>query len=441
MALTRPRRRQLPFDRHLRRPALVIGAAALVAASTHLLPARAQAPGSFPPVSIALNPLVPVGQSLGGLALGPQTLSVVVSNTSNASLVNQQTVVRLPLPPSFIASVSDGVTNVGVIDNRSGYWYHTVALIPPSGQVTFTVSWQALCPGQWPIAARMGDRLSSIKAAWIGTPNPQCSPDEISSPQPSSYYSLPWPPTLAAGTATTATIATAVTTATGTPNPSGALPPTTATVVLPGGATAVIVGGNVSATLPGGSVATTTVSNGAGPSVTGPPASLLSIGGTTTAVVRPVLPSPATTTTASRATNAIGAPSTTPSPSGTAAPSAAVVTASPSPSAATTAPAGVPSSPGSPGLVSIGAATTTQPSASVPIATTGAGNGGGTATTRKPNVTTTTKSRTATTGEVLCRTVGGVRYCAAKSSVYKEGQKKATEVAPKKAARTTKKKR
>ena len=54
-------------------------------------------------------------------------------------------------------------------------------------------------------------------------------------------------------------------------------------------------------------------------------------------------------------------------------------------------------------------------------------------TTTKPASTTTiAKSTTTKPGTViLCKTVGGKRYCAPKSSAYKEGQKKSVEVKPK----------
>ena len=64
-----------------------------------------------------------------------------------------------------------------------------------------------------------------------------------------------------------------------------------------------------------------------------------------------------------------------------------------------------------------------------------------TTTTKAPTTTTIPKSTTTKPGTViLCKTVGGKRYCAPKSSAYKEGQKKAIEIKPKATKKTTKKK-
>lgn len=55
-----------------------------------------------------------------------------------------------------------------------------------------------------------------------------------------------------------------------------------------------------------------------------------------------------------------------------------------------------------------------------------------TTTTKPASTTTIAKSTTTKAGTViLCKTVGGKRYCAPKSSAYKEGQKKSVEVKPK----------
>ena len=65
-----------------------------------------------------------------------------------------------------------------------------------------------------------------------------------------------------------------------------------------------------------------------------------------------------------------------------------------------------------------------------------------------PANSSTTRSKTTkvstgrtTTTVLFCKTVGGKRYCAPKSSAYKPGQKKATEVAPKTTKPTIKKKK
>jgi hypothetical protein len=61
-------------------------------------------------------------------------------------------------------------------------------------------------------------------------------------------------------------------------------------------------------------------------------------------------------------------------------------------------------------------------------------------TTRPAPTTTIPRSTTTKPGTVIfCKTVGGRRYCAPKSSVYKEGQEKTVELKPGQKAPTTKK--
>ena len=300
--------------------AVLVGAVLAVVAA-QALPAVGQAPV---PVSVSIAPEVPAGFSTQNLPTqATQRVIVTVVNSGTAAVVNVQIVVRLGNKPDSIIGVSDGLANVGVLDLTSGAWYHTIASIAAGATATFTLSWVKICPGRWPLAVRVADKLASISAQWVGPADPRCGPDELASPQPPSFYQLAWPPTAPVATTTTALAPGAT---------------TTALITVPG-----------ATTIPG--VSTTTI---------------LGAGSTTTA---------ATTSTTKL---------------GVTQPSLIQLTLSTS---STTAP---------------------KPSTTVPKST-----------TTKPGTV------------ILCKTVGGHRYCAPKSSTYKEGQKKSVEVKPK----TTKKKK
>ena len=298
----------------------VLAAGVLAVAAAQSLPAVGQAPV---PVSVSIAPEVPAGFSTQNLPTQvTQRVIVTVVNSGTAPVVNEQLVVRLGNKPDSIIGVSDGLANVGVLDLTSGAWYHTIPSIAAGATATFTLSWVKICPGRWPLAVRVADKLASISAQWVGPSDPRCGPDELASPQPPSFYQLAWPPTAPIATTTTALAPGAT---------------TTALIIAPG-----------ATTIPG--VSTTTIL-GAG-----------------------------STTTATTSTTKLGVTQ----------PSLIQLTLSTS---STTAP---------------------KPSTTVPKST-----------TTKPGTV------------ILCKTVGGKRYCAPKSSAYKEGQKKSVEVKPK----TTKKKK
>ena len=134
---------------------------------------------------------------------------------------------------------------------------------------------------------------------------------------------------------------------------------------------------------------------------------------------------------------ALGATSTTLPPGATLAPGATLV-----PGATTTVVITVPGLTTVPSATTIPSATTTTIAGAV---TTKAGGvtqpsliqltlSTAATTTTKPAGTTTIVRKPTTTKPgtvILCKTVGGKRYCAPKSSAYKEGQKKSVEVKPK----------
>jgi hypothetical protein len=256
-------------------------------------------------------------RTTGGLLTG-----VSVVNTGTEPLSNVQLVVRVPAAPSQIqivnesaAPLGDPTVRAGVIDERTGLWYHTIVSIPAGASAHFTVNWFNPCVGRWPFAARAGDRRTFVSYQFSGGTLSSCGLDDVAQPTPAAWFELPWPPSVVTTTSTTtSTLAGATTTA-----------PT--------------------ATIPGGAIPT------AAPSV----------------------------------------------PGSSIAPGSTSIFATPSTSA--------------PSTVARSSTTKARP------------------TTAKP--TTTKKS----TVEIVCKTVGGRRYCGPKSSALKPGQAKPRSVAP-----TTKKK-
>lgn len=247
-----------------------------------------------------MNAVVQNGSTASALPIGGQILQVVVTNSGSTPIANQQIVVRVPLSPAVITQVTEQNLPVGVIDARSGFWYHTIAQLNVGASLTYVVTWYTPCPGRWGLAARVGDRRTQVSVQLVGTAQTNCSPDEFAQPATASYGELPWPPS-------------ALTTTTST---------TTSPATTP-----------VSPTLPGSVTSTTTLG----------------------AVVPPVV----TTTT-----------------------------------------------------------------------------------TRPPTpVTTTTVNKSTKSTVIVCKTVGGRRYCGAQSSVYKPGQKKAVESKPKTTKKTVKKRK
>lgn len=139
---------------------------------------------------------VPAGTTQLNLpTFSPGRLIVQVANTGTTAVVNQPMVMRIAHQPDVILTVSDGTGNVGIVDQASGAWYHTVALIPAGAQATYVLTFVKYCPGRWSIAVRIGDRLASSVAQWTGPADPRCGADELVNPPSPSFYQLPWPPT------------------------------------------------------------------------------------------------------------------------------------------------------------------------------------------------------------------------------------------------------
>ena len=216
-----------------------------VAASLAMVagPMRSQAQ-SAAALSVTITPEVPSGMSLSNLPTGTgQRVFIQVTNPAGAvALTNQQFVVRFAAKPDVISSVNDGVGSIGLVDQVTGAWYHTIAQLPAGATVTYSVSAFKFCPGRWPIAARVGDKLSVVYASWIGQPDARCGPDETVSPAPASFYALAWP------------------------SPSGGFPivPPASPTSTPSSTTVAPVG--VSTTVPG-AVAPTTVAGAPRPSL------------------------------------------------------------------------------------------------------------------------------------------------------------------------------
>lgn len=195
-------------------------------------------------LSIVITPEVPAGATISALPTNTgQRIVIQITNTGTTALTNQQFVVRLAQKPDLIGAVNDGVGNVGLVDAASGAWYHTIAQLPQGATLTYSVSAFKFCPGRWPIAVRVGDKLGVVLATWTGQADARCLPDETVIPAPASYYALAWPPapTIVPPASTTTTIvpggvASATTTTVPTvptaPTFSG---PTTSTVVTLGG--------------------------------------------------------------------------------------------------------------------------------------------------------------------------------------------------------------
>ena len=241
-------------------------AACAVAVLVGVVPSR-PASGQTSNVTVFLAPEIPPGLSAQSLPTGLSLRAIVqVSNTGTAAAVNQQIVMRLGLKPDSITSVNDGTGNVGTIDPITGAWFHTIPSIAPGTTMIFTASWTKVCPGRWPMAVRVSDKISSLFAQWLGVPDARCAPDESASAQPASYFQLAWPPTASAATTTTlapgATLATttsiATTTPTTTPTTSSTTPVAT-TTRLGATTTALIVPVGVSTAPPLTAVAPTTL--------------------------------------------------------------------------------------------------------------------------------------------------------------------------------------
>jgi hypothetical protein len=245
---------------------------------------------------------------------GGQLIQVIVQN-SGPALSAAPIVVRFGMLPSVIQNVTENGAQVGVIDQKTFAWYHTIPSIGEGRSITYLVNWYSGCAGRWPLAARVGERRVSTVVQYAGQSLQGCPPDESVAPAPPSFYELAWP---AAPVATTTTV-----------SPSA----------LPTAPTSV---------------------------------------GATTTTINSTLPGTGSTV--------VGA-----------------------------------SNPSTSSTVALPTTSTTK----------------GVPTTRRVVPTTRVRSQKPTTSvEVVCKTVGGRRYCGAKSSILKKGQQKPREVKPP----TTKKK-
>ena len=326
----------------------------------------AQAQGT----SVDLVFVLPPGSNAAQLPLGAQTFQLQIKNASAAPLTNLQVVIRVPPPPAFVVSVSDGASQQGLIDNRTGVWYSTIAQINVGAAATLSVSWKMDCPGKWPITARVGAQKAAIAPTWVGPPNTQCGPDENASPAPASYYELPWPPSTVA------------------PGPSTSSSSTTT------------IQGQVIATVPSTVPGATT-------------STLLSLLATsTTANIQPIGQGTTTPGTSTTTTTKLGAATL----SFGSAPATATTLGSP-----TIATAPTTSEP----LVEITPETTSAKSKTTKTSTAKGSTGSKTSGGSKTATTLPTGAKTGTTVVTICKTIGGKRYCGPSSSVYKPGQKKA----------------
>jgi hypothetical protein len=176
---------------------------------------------------------------------GGQLMQVIIQN-SGPALSATPIVVRFGLPPSVIQNVTESGAAVGVIDQKSGAWYHTIPSIGEGRSITYLINWYAGCAGRWPLAARVGERRVSTVVTFAGQSLQNCPPDESASPAPPSFYELLWPATPVATTTTVSP--SALPTA---PTSVGATSTTTTIAgATPGSSTSTIAGSSPAPTPP-----------------------------------------------------------------------------------------------------------------------------------------------------------------------------------------------
>jgi hypothetical protein len=127
------------------------------------LPAQAQTAST---VDIRIVP--PETTNGGSLNAGGLLTQVVVFNTGSAPLANVQVVVRVPNAPALVQNVAENGAPLGVIDARTGLWYHTIASLAEGRSFTFVVNWWNPCAGKWPFAVRANDRRVSTSFQFTG---------------------------------------------------------------------------------------------------------------------------------------------------------------------------------------------------------------------------------------------------------------------------------
>ena len=228
--------RQLPSRGRLRFATTVAAVIALLATGVAMVASPANAQNPSLDVRITTGP---TNRTTGGLLT-----AVSVVNTGTEPLTNVQLVVRVPPLPAVLQNVTEAssplvesINKAGVVDERTGFWYHTVVSIPVGGSAHFNVNWFNPCVGRWPFAARAGDRRTFVSFQFTGGTLPSCGADDVASPTPASWFELPWPPSVPSSTTTVASSPTSALPAT---TVSGAtLLPTIAAPTIPGASTTV----------------------------------------------------------------------------------------------------------------------------------------------------------------------------------------------------------
>ncbi len=220
---------------------------------------------------------------VGGLITG-----VSVVNTGTEALTNVQLVVRIPGPPAVVQDVvqasapfAESNVRAGVIEDKTGFWYHTIASVPAGGSVSFNVNWYSPCVGRWPFAVRANQVRVSASYQFTGAPFAGCGPDDVASPTAASWFELPWPPSVVPtssvvpSSSTTTTVFGATTTSTLVGATSTTLVGAPVSTLVP--STAVTVPStlpSVSSTRPPTTRPTTTRPPSTRPKVTKPPTTL-----------------------------------------------------------------------------------------------------------------------------------------------------------------------
>jgi hypothetical protein len=178
------------------------------------LPAQAQLAST---IDIRIVPPESPSGAGGSLTAGGLLTQVVVFNTGSAPLTNVQVVVRVPNAPALVQNVSENGAPLGVIDSRTGLWYHTISSLAENRSFTFVVNWWNPCVGKWPFAVRANDRRVSTSFQFTGASVAGCGPDETSAPASATYFELPWPPTPTPTTVVSSSVAIPTTVGTATP--------------------------------------------------------------------------------------------------------------------------------------------------------------------------------------------------------------------------------
>jgi hypothetical protein len=216
---------------------LIVSATAIMVASVGLLSsgsASAQTVAGLDLRFVQLDANIAAALPTGG-----QLTQLIVQNIGPA-LGPTPVVLRFPPTPNVIQVVSENANPIGVIDPKTGVWYHTLSSLGEGRSITFLVNWYAACAGKWPLVARVGERRVSVVVQFVGQSLQNCGPDEVAAPTPPAYYDLPWPPTPTTSTTTTTTTILPSTVVGSTSSPSsigGPVPSTIPGSTVPGSPT------------------------------------------------------------------------------------------------------------------------------------------------------------------------------------------------------------